>query len=326
MSGHRSWKIVLLVLAVLAGVGWSGDNWSEQRRRIEGMTAGEKEELRRRHERFASLQPAEQERLRRLHHELEADPEAEHLRQVMERYHEWLMTLSSYHRAELQQLEPLERVKRIKSMLEEQAQRDAKRLGSQDLAAVTGWMERYALQHETRFLEMIPENQRQNYQKAAPTARPRMLFAMVWWRWQRWGMPKMAGLTEDEIVDLKGVLSPEARDNVEGKPPGEQRQIVNGWIRQAVQQHMASLDLKSQPGISDGELARFFEKELNDQQRDHLLSLPNEEMQRELRQLYVMAKRGELHNRGDRPKKKPALDNPLKGKKTRVKEMMPGNP
>ena len=321
MSGHRSWKIVLLMLAVLAGTGWSGDSSSEKRRRIEAMTPGEREELRRRHERFASLDPAEQERLRRLHRELEADPEAEHLREVMDHYHQWLMTLSLYHRAELQQLDPSERVKRVKSMLEEQAQREAKRLGVQDLATLTGWMERYALQHEARFLDMVPENQRQNYQKAAPAMRPRMLFAMVWWRWQRWGMPKMPGLTEEELADLKSVLSPEARAHVDGKPPGEQRQIVTGWIRQAVQQHLASLDLKSQPGMSDEELAKFFEKDLSDQQRGHLLSLPNEEMQRELRQLYTMAKRGgDMHNRGDRPKKKTGLENPLKVKKPRAKE------
>jgi hypothetical protein len=320
--------VVVLVLAVLAQAGWSGDEWSDRRQRIEAMTPAEKEDLRRRQERFATLEPVEQERLRRLHRELEADPEADQLRRVMDRYHQWLMTLSSYHRAELQQLEPAERIKRIKTMLDEQSQRDAKRLGPQDLATLTGWMERYAARYEARFLEMLPENQRQNYQKAVPSMRPRLLFGMVWWRWQKWGTPKMPGLSEEDLSDLKSVLSPEARAHVEGKAPGEQRMVVNGWIRQAVQHHMASLDLKSQPGISDEDLARFFEKELTDQQRDHLLSLPNEEMQRELRQLYVISKRGgDMHSRADRPKKKPGSEaNPLKPKKPRAKDPVPASP
>ena len=91
---------------------------------------------------------------------------------------------------------------------------------------------------------------------------------------------------------------------------------------------MAAWDMKFPPGINDQDLARFFEKDLTDQQRDHLLSLPNEDMQRELRQLYNMSKRGfDAHGRADRAKKKSAAD-PLKPKRTRVKDMevLPPNP
>lgn len=329
MSTRRLRKIVLLVLAVLVGAGWSGDHWPERRQRIEAMTVVEKEELRRRLERFAALAPAEQERLRRLHRDIETDSEADHLRVVMDHYHRWLMTLSSYHRAELQQLEPAERIKRIKSMLDDQTVREKKRLTPQDLAALTTWMEQYAVRHEARYLEMIPENQRQNYQKAAPTVRPRLLFGMVWWRWQRWGGSKAPALTEEDLASLRAVLSSDARSHIDGKPPAEQRMVAAGWIRQAVQQHMGLWDMKSQPGLSDEDLARFFEKEVTDQQRDHLLSLPNEEMQRDLRQMYVISKRGsDLHGRPDRAKKKvaPDLANPLKQKKPRPKETGPVSP
>ena len=219
MSRRQPQITVLLLLAVLASAGWSGDPWTDRRERIEAMSPAEKEELRHRQERFSALTPVEQQRIRRLHLDLEADPDADHLRDVMSRYHRWLTTLSSYHRAELLQLEPAERVKRIKTMLDEQSQREAKRLGPQDLAALTAWMEQYAKRYETRFLETAPEGQRQNYQKAAPSARPRILFGIVWWRWQRWNSPKLPIMTEEEIVELKAAISPEARKHLEGKPP-----------------------------------------------------------------------------------------------------------
>ena len=42
------------------------------------------------------------------------------------------------------------------------------------------------------------------------------------------------------------------------------------------------------PRADDQCLAEFFEKGLNDQQRDQLLTLPSEEMQRKLLQMYLM--------------------------------------
>ncbi len=86
------------------------------RRRIEGMSPAEKERLRARREQFAALDAAEQTHLRRLHEDLAADPEAEALWAVAERYFEWLKPLPPFVRAELLALPPVERVERVERL------------------------------------------------------------------------------------------------------------------------------------------------------------------------------------------------------------------
>jgi len=152
-----------------------------------------------------------------------------------------------------------------------------------------------------------------------------MRFGSVWWRWQRVGLSKMPSIGESEVADLKSSLSPEALALLEGKSLAEQRGILAGWIRQAIRHSMASFDMKGRSAITDEDLARFFEKELTDQQRDRLLSLPNEEMQRELRQMYLMSKRG----MGDRPNRfrKPGSEgpNPWKPRRNRSSDAASGS-
>ena len=70
--------------------------------------------------------------------------------------------------------------------------------------------------------------------------------------------------------------------------------------------------------VDDERLADFFEKELSDEERDRLLNLPGDEMQRELQRLYLTrtkppdaSPRGR-RPAGERPAKKKAESSPPK--------------
>ena len=81
------------------------------------MTAAEKNQLQIKRERFLSLAPEiEQAKIRELHQQIQSHPESEKLLATMNRYNEWLMTLTVYQRAELLKLPKKERIAHIKSL------------------------------------------------------------------------------------------------------------------------------------------------------------------------------------------------------------------
>lgn len=90
--------------------------------------------------------------------------------------------------------------------------------------------------------------------------------------------------------------------------------MVAEWIRQAARHGAGSL----LPNL-DEQLAHFFEHGLSDQQRDHLMSLPGEDMQKQLRTLFERFQHG----------KKPPGTSPRPGKTGKAdkpKAKDPGRP
>lgn len=270
----------------------AADDLDDRRQRVAAMSSDEKEELHRRQERFAALDTGEQDRLRALHRDLEADSDSEHLRQVMSSYHHWLTSLPPYRRAELQQLEPAERIKRIKALLREQSDRDRQGLSIADVAALSAWMDRCASRQESQFLEFLPESQRQEILRVSPTQRHRYLFCLAWLRWQKGGSSKPAILTDDDLAEIQQILSENARKRMADRSIADQRGQASHWIKQLVQQEMTAGRLRPWlPPVREEELAKFFEKDLNDEQRDNLMSMPADQMIRELRQMYSVSPR-----------------------------------
>jgi len=268
------------------------DSLTQRRQRIETMTVAEKEQLRRRQEQFAAFSPAEQQRLRRLHQQLQRDPDADQLRRVLDGYCRWLKTLPPHRQAELLELEGAERIKRIKRLCREQAGR-GKRLGPEDTEGLLRWMQEYASRHEARLTEALPEARRQQLNKLNPQARRRMVTWLMWQRWQMPGPGKPPRPDDDDLADLRSKLSAATRKRLEGKPSAEQWRTIAGWIHQVLRHQSAARRLKGPlPPDHEKQLAHFFEHQLSDQQRDRLLSLPGDQMQRELRRLYMMHLRG----------------------------------
>ena len=114
------------------------DSPAERRAEIDRMTPAEKEHLA--HASWNGLptiRPLEQQQLRALHDSLNHDATARTLREVLVRYHEWLDTLVSSVREELDDLPDDERIARIEQIKHEQAARRDRGSARRDRASKT---------------------------------------------------------------------------------------------------------------------------------------------------------------------------------------------
>ena len=280
----------------------------ERRQRVVAMSPAQKDQLLHRQQQFQGLEPAEQQRVRQLHQQIEHDPDGAKLRELMGRYCQWLAELPQYRRDKLADLPPTERIREIKNIRQEQAASTAWQPSDEDRRGLWRWMDHYADQHQARFLAMLPNARRQQLAKLNPQVRHRLVLALVCQRWQSVSSSSLAPLANRDLAELRSELSPETRSRLEAKPVAEQWQILAEWIHQAAKQRLAFRqgDRGLLPNF-DEQLAQFFEHQLSDEDRDRLLSLPGDEMQMRLRQMYLMQmKPGEpVHRPPHKPPPKP---------------------
>jgi hypothetical protein len=250
--------------------------------RIQGMTQAEKQHLARLQERFESLDQDQQQQLRRLDFAIRTDPDALVLWQIMGRYDEWLMTLPLFTRAELADMTTADRIVSVKKHLhEEQARGDRRALDRQDSDVLKNWLKELVVRHEKTLLKAMSTEERKRFEDSTPLMRQGML---SWQMWQSNGPGRPpALLTESDLTRLREKLSPKARERLASKSTNEQWQQVAGWMLHMMWQRPPRGQLST---ADDQRLSDFFENQLNDEQRDRLLAMPGEEMQRELLQMY----------------------------------------
>ncbi|MEN6450192.1 MAG: hypothetical protein ABFC96_06860 [Thermoguttaceae bacterium] len=263
-----------------------------RRHRIESMSPEQKDELRRAAARFAVLGPADQQRLRQLDARVRSGDDSPKLQAVMHRYCDWLKSLPLYSRSELAELGPEARVKWVKRRLsfEDQAREGGGRLGGRDTETLGKWMNDCVERHEAAFLKTLPEPQRKRLSEFSDSAmRHRLVAGQMWLSWQRAHADEPGKMppwvSENDLRRLRSQLSPQARKRLESRPTAqEQWNLVLAWMRHAMRPAASHAHGPLNP--DDERLAAFFEK-LPDEERNRLLSLPGEEMQRQLLRLYL---------------------------------------
>jgi hypothetical protein len=283
----------------------------KRQERIEEMSPGEKSQLSRLERRFLALDEEQQEQLRQLHKAIEAASDGGQLRQVMHRYYEWLKTLPLCTRTELGGLEPAERLDAVKKRLKDE---HGQRLGEADSEAFWKWLTQFVTAHEKQLLDRLSDSRRREMGQWTPQARQLVLLTLLdAGRRPGPGSGKPPPLmTEADLANLRGLLGPETRLYLESLPTkAKQWQQVILWMRHALRQQHARSSFSI---VDDERLADFFEK-LSDDERDHLLNLPGDEMQRELKQLYLT--RTKLPDAAPRRSRPPAAERPAKKKADR---------
>lgn len=262
--------------------------------RLLAMTPEQQSRLYHNLERLASLPAAEQEKLRALADALETDPQGEHLRQVLVRYHEWLKKLSPGQRAELLELPMEQRVAKIKDLRAEQTRKiqqesaGGEPLTASDLSHIFRWLEDYAWKHREILLRDAPPEARRHIEQVTEGKRHR---AALWLLTQRWRLGRASTLppfSEEEIAALADKLSPDARQRLNNATGiGAQRLLIHRWAQAAIRHRMETTGI-SRPlsPLVQHELEHFFQHDLTQEQRDQLTALPPEKMQMELRKLY----------------------------------------
>jgi hypothetical protein len=312
----------------LASSAQAEDPLAERRARVESLSAAAKEDLLEHYRRFTMLDPVEQERVCRLHVELDQDPNSAELRRIMLNYYDWLKTLPPYQQAELRELPPARRVQHVKRLLEQQQQQSHKKLkgpaladalrdyrlgkgplqpggkraawlSPQDVEGILQWFDRYVGRHGAQILEALPEAQRKQFGREAaqtkdPLRRHEILMSM-WLRIQLENPAKVPPPSPDDLADLRSRLSPDTRRRLEERSPAEQWRTISSVVPLFVLQQYAARRIDGAlPAVTEEELAQFFEKELKPWQRDQLLSLPSEDMTRELWRAYIRWKLSQL--------------------------------
>jgi hypothetical protein len=331
-------------LAVWAGLLRAGEDLARRRAQVEALSPVDKEELLEHQKRFARLSPDEQERLRRLNLQIDQSAQGPELRGTMRRYYDWLKMLPPGQQAELSDLRRADRAARIKKLLDEQAKKAAgrpglpefargdwrnapaglrgaaggPRLNPQDVDALLEWLDKYVGRQGKRFLENLPESKRREIEQLArltddPVRRHEIL-AMMWLRWQLDRPGKMPLVSDKDLAELRAKLSPETSKRLESKSADEQRRMISGMIPVYMfRQYAVRGGGRGVPQVSEEELAEFFEKELSAEERDRLLSLPGDDVQRELWRMYVRWKMDKLSPHGGRREGRPPRTGAPKG-------------
>lgn len=308
---------------------------AERKARIEQLDDTDKDQLRQKAERFAKLEQTEKERMRALHEQIEVAPDRAQLEATMQRYSEWLATLTPVQRAELADLEPQARVEKIKQLRDKQADQSSKQLSHADVVAFSKWFVERLVAHKDK-LQLSPQVLAA-LEKPAPHDPMEVMGALLSpWGGRRgespridrspgdpksgdhtkgeqksgdpkkgerrtdkkdardggrgmreyWDQMESIGnlpLSDEEIAALKRTLSPPARRLLAAaNSPEEKKRLMAGWMNQV---RWAMMRFNA-PRVSREELDRFFNHDLDDDQRQTLLRLSNEEMNGQLRGMY----------------------------------------
>lgn len=275
----------LVILASWWAAGARGD-YSAAEARLAALSPVEKDRLRRNYDRFAQLDRAEQKAALTLESELTADPRQAELRAVMRDYYQWLTTLTAGQRAELARLATDQRVARIRELRAAQA-RDAEKLA--DRLAIVRWIDQKTLER------LMTAEERKKAEQAPPMDRRLMVLREM----RRGGLPELLDhLEPTDFTELRAQLSPRLDRELDAKPDRRQRweliaKETGSWMRSWGEGGSLGLFSPEEQAENQAALKEFFENKLDDAERDRLLSLPPDEMERELRKAYLFKNHGE---------------------------------
>ncbi len=285
------------------------DTLEQRHAYLDKLSPQDKEELRAKFEKFETFPPDEQERLRKFDVQLNRDPQEDRLRRIMARFHEWLKSIPSpTERAELLAMNSTDRIPQIKMMRHQwearlAAQAGDARFGPQDVDALHKWMAgTFVKDHEAELLKNPPLRFAQDVKSLADAnaqisarRRNQLLLIIAWshWRPDRGGDGgKTISVTPEEWDKLKSQLSKGAQDALPADAD-KRAEVLTKWIK-AVASARGSFNRqrnRAAANISRDELNKVLHEQSQVEQ-DRLLSLPSEEMDRQLRRKYEAAHGG----------------------------------
>lgn len=268
-----------------ASVQVRAEDMAARRARVEALPLDQKQELAKTLERFLNLSSKERAGLQRLHEDLRNDPDAERLRAIMHDYCEWLKKFSAYSLIGLAEMSPKERLQWIKEKVNWEKLRDLNpRLSDKDAKTLAAWQRDTAERHMRDLQAMLKDDDKRAFAKADEQERRRIYSRRLF---QAIMVGKSSSLmTDEDLAKLREQLSDEAKKQLEGKTSLEQWRLVSRWSHPRGNWRIGERGPRgAQPPDIDERLANFFEK-LNENERDRLLTMPGDEMQRTLLQMY----------------------------------------
>lgn len=253
--------------------------------RLESMSATEKEKLRYKQARFASLTEAEQQRLRKLHEEIMSHQHSEELIRTMEKYDAWLRTLSASRRAEILAL-PKE--KRLAAIRDEMNKRQRYRfqkwsnLTREDQEHVNRWLDEFAVKNREDLMANGPKELAELAKKLKDDRGSRLfLLGRTLLR----NPDKMSAVLQGEsFQQVVAKLSDQAKNDYQNAETDDDKsRVAERWIRFGLMSQMQFAKVK------EDVLMDFFDSLPADERRQ-LEMLGRDRMLNELGRLYFGSK------------------------------------
>lgn len=244
---------------------------------LRALSPEEKAALVQKKERFDALPKEEQERLRALNTSITTSAHGEQLHRTLDRYHEWLKSLTTKQRADLLELPAEERIDRIKELMQEQERARLRDLGGKqlpegDIDAIFGWLDEYMKSHEDKYLERLPEDYRKRLLDQEEVSRRRSLMRGIIMRGPRNDFPMPMREDFDRLLPTLSAATRAALESA--KTPEEKQQLARQWI-------FSAMISKVLPAASEEDLKKVF-NELRSDERERLERKTPEEIKREL--------------------------------------------
>jgi anti-sigma-K factor RskA len=261
--------------------------------RIELMSATERETLRRKQERFSKLDREQQQSIRDLNAALEARADRDRLLATLVAYRNWRSDLSPEERAALAQLEPAQRVAKIRSIQTEQEKRSlaraAKELSPEDARIIRHWLEDYARSHADELKERFSQRERDMFDRAKDEMGQEHVVRGRLFR-EVFESRKFPTSDADQIKRFVESLSKEARAKWATATTTElQNTLLVEWVGTAVMLGWRGPGRYRAPGPIDPDEVRKFIENLPEDKRAELNGMRYEE---QLRYFFEKHKQG----------------------------------
>ena len=210
-SVNRRTHIACLIAALFLSAVTVASDRSDAIERIGQMTQQERQEIQNKRKRFEQLSVDEQKKVRTLHEQIEQHDSRQKLVTAMNRYNEWLKTLSASQRAELLEMPKEKRLEQIrilkgKSDRERLSRMISANLTKDDMSHVASWIQEFAKGHRPELLEAMPDKMRRGLRDKFDA---RIQFFLLHNAFRKNG--KLPNPSDAEIESLVNGLSSEAR-------------------------------------------------------------------------------------------------------------------
>jgi len=289
---------VLTLCTSLPARAASSEELAARREQVAGMQPADQQELLRKFERFRALPREEQQRLRALQESIDADPRSKELHEVLDRYHEWLKTLTPAERADLADLPPKERVEKVQRIQQrQQAARErahqAELLTRTDVREIIRWAEALAWKHREQLISQMPEKYRKSVAKSSTERQKQMLPRTLFFARRPGGSSRLTLVEEGDVDRLAKKLSPAAKDELMASGDlAAQRKKLAGWVGTALTLETWHGRGRFGPAIGDN-FVQFLEHEVPLDMRERLLKkMQPDELRGEVWRMYMQRERG----------------------------------
>jgi hypothetical protein len=264
---------------------------------VESLSPTDKIDLRDDFEKFSALPPKQQQALRQFDKQLSEDPNNAQLRRIMQRYYDWLKTLTSVDRANvLDETNATDQIKLIRQLRQGQMNQyltwldpGLNLLRDRDSAAVLQWMREFADSHEAELTALLPDQKHPDGQKSDERRRRRPLMGLAWQQWWSPSATSTPPVTSTDIHALHSMLSPEKQQQLDSQTElNEQTALIRRWIQTAFAEfrELAAQGFGRWGGLPNQDRLNRFEQQLSPEEKKELAGLTGPEHMRKLMELF----------------------------------------